>query len=107
MRRLLIKVLLVLLLSGCATVRDVATSPDTFAVCKTADVVTTIYGVHSGAFVEKNKIVAGLLHHGYLPLIALSFALWYAVDAIKDDRLTLAANAITCPLAVNNLLLLK
>ena len=95
-----------LMLSGCATVMDGAKSTDVFAACKAADVVTTVVGISSGAFPEANPLMAKVLAHGYLPFIAISYALWYVVDRINNPSLTIGANAITCPIAAHNLWLI-
>lgn len=99
-------VLAMLLLTGCATVKDAAQDTDTFAACKTADVVTTVYGVSKGIFVEKNPLVAPLVSQGFLPFALLSFAIWYAIDYVNHPDMTMAANVVTCPIAAHNALLL-
>lgn len=95
-------VMLCLLLSGCATMQD----KNTFAACKAVDVATTVVGVSTGAFPEANPLMAKLLSHGYAPFILLSIAMWYAIDRIDNHALTMGANAITCPIAARNVLLL-
>lgn len=97
---------LTLFLSGCASMLENAKSPDTFATCKAVDVATTVVGVSSGAFPEANPLMAKLLSHGYMPFILLSFAMWYAIDRIDNPSLTMGANAVTCPIAARNILLL-
>ena len=95
-------VLSLLCLSGCATLQ----STDTFAVCKTADVVTTGIGLSSGLFLEKNPLVAPLVSHGILPLAIVSFAIWWILDRYNEPLATTAANVITCPVAAHNAWLL-
>ncbi len=95
-----------LLLSGCSTIKTTSESTDTFAVCKTADVVTTYYGVSSGKFVEANPVVAKLLTHGWLPWIAISVGLWLVLVELDNKVVTTASNAVTCGTVGNNLFLL-
>ena len=73
---------------------------------KTADVVTTGIGLSSGRFVEKNPFIAPLVSHGILPLAILSFALYEAVEWINRPSVTLAMNAVTCPVSAHNAWLL-
>jgi hypothetical protein len=122
MKRLLL-VLLLPLLSGCATVGqitdaapDVAKSPNTFIVCKAADVGLTAYALHTGLFIEKNPFIAPLIGHkatatgvpilghigAYMPLIAVSAGLVALVYWLHNDSATLAANAVTCPVSIWN-----
>lgn len=105
MKRLLIALLLSSLM-GCATIQPIAESSDTFAVCKSVDVLTTAYGLGTGMFVEKNPLVASLLGHGWIPFVAISVALWYVIDKYNEPKVTMVANAITCPVAAHNLLLI-
>ena len=99
-------VLLTVVLVGCSTIKTTAESTDTFAVCKTADVVTTYAGVSSGKFVEANPVVAKLLTHGWLPWIAISVGLYWALVELDNKTVTTAANAMTCGAVGNNLFLL-
>lgn len=94
------------LLAGCATIKEVAASPETFAVCKAADVATTAIALSSGHFVEANPLAKVLLAHGYFPLIAVSVGMYLIIKHYNDERLTMAANAVTCPIAAHNLFLL-
>lgn len=116
-------ILLIFLLSGCATVGtitdaapDVAKSPTTFLACKAADVGLTAYALHTGLFIEKNPFIAPLIGHkatatgipilghigAYMPLIAVSAGLVALVYWLHNDTATLAANAVTCPVAFYN-----
>jgi hypothetical protein len=108
MKRILL-VLLLPLLSGCATVGqitdaapDVAKSPDTFIVCKAADVGLTAYALHTGLFFEKNPLIAPLVSQGIAPLALISLAIVGAVLYLQNDTATLAANAVTCPVSIWN-----
>lgn len=89
-------------LSGCATMQ----STDTFAVCKTADVVTTGIAMSSGGFVEANPLMRPLVSNGILPFAALSFGIYKLIEYINRPEVTLGANAVTCPVAAHNALLL-
>lgn len=103
------KWLIILLMIGSAqanTLEDVATSPETFAVCKIADVASTAYLLERGLAVEANPVVRALLVHGYAPLIAISIGLYYFLKEVNNPVATGTANAITCGVAVHNLLLI-
>lgn len=102
----ILPIALFIALTGCATAQQVAESSNTFASCKAADVATTAYALHTGHFIEKNPLIAPLVSHGFIPLIAISIALWYVVDRYDGPKATMAANAITCPVAGHNLWLL-
>ena len=103
---------LALLVSGCASLPDrtsaekAATSPTTFAVCKTVDIGSTALLLHTGHFVEANPLVAGILSHGYFPLIALSVGVYELLVHLNNPTVTLAVNAVTCGVAAHNLLML-
>lgn len=105
MKRVIL-LLAMLALTGCAELAPIAESPNTFAACKAVDVAATAYALHAGGFVEKNALVAPLLSHGYIPLIAVSVALWWIIDRMNTPALTVTANAITCPVAAHNAWLL-
>ena len=104
MKKLMI--VLAFVLSGCATVQDVVTSPKTFAVCKTADIATTAVLLKSSAFAEGNGLVAATLSHGYFPLIAMSYGLYKLIDYLNEPVATTAANVVTCAAVVSNSILL-
>lgn len=87
-------------------VTDVVTSTDTFAFCKAADVVSTIYVIEHGIGVEANPIVAGLLAHGYIPFILLSAGIYWLIKEANNPVATGITNVVTCGAAVNNLLLI-
>ena len=102
------KTLLIWLLAlmSLATVEEVATSPTTFAVCKTVDIATTAYLIENGLGVEANPVVASILGNGYIPLIALSVGLWYLIKQYNNPYATAGANVMTCGIAIHNLLLI-
>lgn len=106
LRRLVAVAILGLSLAGCATLKDVATSTNTFAVCKTADVLTTATALSRPGFVESNPLIKATLAHGYFPLIALSVGLWYLLTYVDSPVATAATNTITCGAAANNAFLL-
>lgn len=99
-------ILLALVLTGCASLRETAESTDTFAACKALDVATTAYGVKTGLLVEKNPLVSGLIGQGVLPFAIISFAVWMLIDHINNKHLTMGLNVATCPIAAHNLLLI-
>ena len=83
-----------------------ATSPTTFAVCKSADVVSTLYVIQNGIGYESNPLMAAVLAHGALPFIGLSYCVYWWIKQLGQPTATLIANAITCPVALHNLLLI-
>ena len=83
-----------------------ATSPTTFAVCKSADVVSTLYVIQNGIGYESNPLMAAVLAHGALPFIGLSYGVYWWIKQLGQPTATLIANAITCPVALHNLLLI-
>lgn len=88
------------------TISEVASSTDTFAVCKGLDVATTMIALGTGVGVEANPAMAALLQHGYIPVIALGFAVWWLLDELNDPTTTTVANVITCGVVVNNLMVI-
>ena len=112
MRALLASLLITLSLSVSAqtvgeVVTDVITSPTTFAVCKTVDVVSTIHLLSVGGFVEANPIVAWSMSvGGYVPLIAVSVGVWYLLKELNNPIATGIANVVTCGVAAHNLTLI-
>ena len=91
-----------------ATLSDIATSSTTFAVCKVADVASTIYLVNSGIGSEANGIVAWLngLGLGWAPFIVVSYGVYWLIDSYSTPAGTAAANIITCGAALRNLTLI-
>ena len=89
------------------TIEEVVTSPTTFAVCKTVDVVSTIHLLSIGGFAEANPIVAWSISvGGYVPLIAVSVGLWYLLKEANNPYVTGFANIVTCAVAGSNLALI-
>jgi len=89
------------------TVEDIVTSPTTFAVCKTVDVVSTIHLLSVGGFVEANPLVTWSLSiGGYVPLIAVSIGVWYLLKEVNNPIATGIANVVTCAVAGHNLILI-
>jgi hypothetical protein len=108
----LVALLLVFSLSAQATpsLEEIATSPETFAVCKTVDIASTAYLLGHG-FVESNPLVAWSMNiGGYVPLIAVSYGIYWAMKKFKDEpgakTATAIANGATCFVAAQNLLLI-
>jgi len=85
---------------------DVATSPTTFAVCKTIDIASTAYIIHTGIGYEANGLVASLLTHGYFPLILVSAGIWYWLKKEDNKVATGTVNAVTCGVSLHNLILI-
>ena len=104
MKRLLC-LLLSLSLIGCASIKPIAESPETFAVCKAADIATTAAIINGGGH-ELNPIAKGLIGHSYIPLILVSVAIYYALKELNEPKLNVAANAVTCGVAAHNLVIL-
>lgn len=101
--RALAAVALAAALTGCATVRPIAESPDTFAACQIADAATTAIALGRGGFVEANPVMRALIGHGWLPFLAFKAGLiWmvYRLDAPPPVQTTL--NAIACAPAIHN-----
>jgi hypothetical protein len=86
-------------------IEEIAVSPTTYAVCRTADILSTYYLLQHG-FVEANPIVQASLAYGWLPLIISGIVVWYILDKYKNDDATLALNIVTCGVAMRNILLI-
>ena len=99
-------ILLFLTTLAVAEVPELMTSPETFAVCKAVDIASTAYIISNGIGVEANPIVAGLLSHGYFPLIAVSIGLYLLLKHFDDPVATGVANVVTCGVGIHNLLLI-
>ena len=97
--------LLSLSLIGCSTIKPIAESPETFAVCKTVDIATTAAIISAGGR-ELNPIVKGLIGHSYIPLIAVSIGIYFLLKELNEPKLNIAANAVTCGVAAHNLIVL-
>ena len=100
-------------LKTCAagTLEDVATSPDTFAICKGVDIASTAYLLEHGLATEANPLVAWSLRiGGWVPLVFVSIGIYWAMQKFKDSpgakSATAVANGVTCLAATQNLLLL-
>lgn len=99
-------ILILLLLSGCATLQDVAVSPNTTAVCSAADVATTAFALHHGA-VESNPVIKLLLKpFGIFGYAAFSGFIVYEIyehyKEIPPAEMG-AVNGIRCGAAISNL----
>lgn len=108
MKSKIVIALLALSLSGCATITDIAGRRETLAICKAADVISTITLLDTGAFHETNGLMKVLMGgaHGFSPFIAVSILYVVVVWLIDDSILNTVSNAITCPVAARNILLL-
>ena len=99
--------LLVLLLSGCATLK----SPQTLGACAVADVGTTAFAVSHGLGIEKNPLLAPSVNaHHFLPLVLSKLAvvglIWWIYDLTKPNQAAdagmVAGNVVTCGIAASN-----
>ena len=100
-------------IKACAAgpLEDVATSPDTFAVCKTVDIASTAYLLEHGLATEANPLVAWSLRiGGWAPLVFVSIGIYWAMEKFKNapgaKPAIALANGVTCIAATQNLLLL-
>ena len=107
------KHLVAILLLSCAvahaapTLEDIATSPETFAVCKTLDIASTAYILEHGIGYESNPLVAWSLRiGGYGPLILVSTGIYFWLKHLDNKPATAAVNLITCGVVVHNLLMI-
>lgn len=120
LKRILAIFLLVFSLSCLADeseLKDIVTSPETFAVCKTLDILSTAYVIEKGIAVEGNPIVAATMEFGkasgigtYTPLILISIFLYNLIKQNKDvegaKTATGIVNGLTCGAAISNILLI-
>jgi len=88
------------------SLEDVATSTDTYALCKTMDVASTAYLIDHGLAVEANPIVKPLIANGYVPLVLVSFGLWWVLNKLNNKPVTAVTNTLTCGIAIHNLTLI-
>lgn len=99
---------LLLTLTGCATVREVSSSTDTFAICKSTDVITTKIALNSGKFHEANRLLAPFIGpHNFTPLILFSVGVYLLLRYVDDEQVTMFANAVTCGVATRNAVLIN
>ena len=91
-------------LMGCTSVPEIVSSPETFAVCKAADVVTTAYILENGG-VELNPVVKPLVAHGVFPLALVSLGMYWLFkqDFVPPGAVAIA-NVGTCGAVVHNLM---
>ena len=107
MKQAFAALLLVFMLSGCATIQSVASSKETFVACQVLDTATTYVGISKVGLMEGNPIVAALLKHGWLPFIAFKAALvWIVYEANFSPPVQTAANVVACAPGVYNATLL-
>jgi hypothetical protein len=107
MKKLITALALVFTLSGCATIQSVASSKETFVACQVLDTATTYVGISKVGLMEGNPIVAALLKHGWLPVIAFKIALvWIVYEANFSPPVQTAANVVACAPGVHNAILL-
>ena len=99
---------MIISLSGCATMSN----PNTFAVCSTLDVASTIVALESG-LVEANPLIAGVINSGGYPLlIALNVVvIWlmyrYHQKSKQGSEFPIViGSGLRCGAAIHNVLLL-
>jgi len=108
MKRILAALALVFTLTGCATIQEVASSKETFVACQVLDTATTYVGISKVGLVEGNPIIAALLKHGWLPVIAFKIAIIWAVYQIDlSPPAQTVANVVACAPGVYNATLLR
>lgn len=95
-----------LVVGGCSTtmIKEVATSSNTFVVCRTVDVASTIGILRLGG-VELNPILAPLLRAGFGPFIIAELAITVGVMSIWDQLSSpqkVIVNGLSCAPAVWN-----
>lgn len=107
-KKILLSLLLAVSLSSQAapTLEEVATSPETFAICKAIDIASTSYIITNGIGYEANPIVAPLIAHGYFPFILVSTGIYWALKHFNNKPAIVAANAGTCFVAAHNLMMI-
>jgi uncharacterized protein YceK len=107
MRQALAALLLVFTLSGCATIQSVASSKETFVACQVFDTATTYVAVSKVGLVEGNPIIAALLKHGWLPVIAFKLAIiWAVYEANFSPAAQTVANVVACVPGIHNAILI-
>jgi hypothetical protein len=85
---------------------DVAGQPESFAVCKSLDVITTSYVLRSGIGYEQNPITAKLIASGFGPLVAISVAIYWHMKIKKTSpKVNAFASSVTCAAALGNALI--
>lgn len=98
-------------LFGCALLqeaKDVASKKETVAACKAIDVASTVAALDTGAFHETNPIMKALMGgaHGFAPFLAVSALYVGVVWWLDNPTVNLASSAITCPVALRNVVLI-
>ena len=85
------------------TLEEVTASPETFAVCKAADIGTTAYILAHGG-VENNPVVAWSLRvGGWAPLVFASIGIYWAMTKWGTPASNTVVNGVTCGVALKNL----
>ena len=107
MKRALAALALLFTLSGCATIQSVASSKETFVACQALDAATTYVGISKVGLMEGNPIMAALLKHGWLPVIALKLAIiWVVYEANLSPKAQTVANVVACAPGIHNAILI-
>ncbi len=98
------RLILLALLSGCATLQTPAALP----VCAAADVITTIGGVNSGRIIEANPLWRSSVNAGHFApfLIAVAAMVW-AIDRWANPKVSGVVAGVECGMAGRNLFLMR
>jgi len=101
--RLVKRLLIILLLSGCATLQQ----PETLTACAAADVSTTLVGVKMGLIKEANPIWAASVNAGHpAAFILATIAGVLLINWLDEPKITGTASGVLCGLAGWNLFLM-
>lgn len=105
-----------ILLTGCTSMQSIEEfgTPENFAKCAAADVVTTTIGLSTNLIHEDNPLTRALFVKalgrvgGYVvPVIGLSVAGYYFFKWLNRPAVTATAAAVTCFSAARNLYLMR
>lgn len=88
--------------SGCAAL---GSAQATYG-CQAADAATTLYAVRHGA-VEANPLMAGVLHLGALPFVLAKLGIAYVLTEYTRPEFRAPVNALTCGVAVHNVMVVR
>lgn len=103
-----IAALLAATLTGCATLTQPA-ALDAYKQCAVADVITTTAGLSMNVMHEGNPLTRALIIHSLgpvagvvIPVIGLSIAGYYILQAINKPVLTAGVAGLTCISSMRN-----
>ncbi len=96
--------LLVLFLSGCATLQQ----PTTLRLCAAADVATTVVAVKTHAGRELNPLWKASVNDGrFLPFVLATVLAVILIERLDRPAVTATAAAVECGLAAHNVWILR